>query len=854
MLIAGGFFVTHFFQDEVIHFVINQINKQVDTKIQVQSADFSIFRKFPNASVEFRQVTMSSVKGFDALSFGDEGEQLLSAQKIFIELNLFRLLNKDFRITKIQINDGNINLLTDEKGKHNFIFWRSQAGADTSTIYLQNITLRHVDIRYRHKQSDTDIALYAEKAELTGKFASKQYALGIDLKGIMRSLSVENVSYITDRTIEISGKLDVNDQVYTIQKTNLTIAKMDMVASGGFSIDQFVDLDLHFEGKRLDYGSIVSLLPEQYARPLADYHAKGIFSFSVDLTGYANKGNIPAINARMYAEKAEVTHLLTKIKLTNLSFDEVFSYDPKKKESSITVKSFACRMGKGAISGKFTVQNLKKPVIAAKIDADVDLSQLYYFIPVKEITTINGSAKGALSISAQLKKLSLQKPEDISRLNLQGTIDLKNVQMKLKNKGYSIDQINGTVAFDKETTLKNFSFRMNHNDFLVNGNIKDLIPYMLRQQKTLSVRANVDSRNFCVDSLVTAEVPQAANNKAKSNALSLPQDILFDISFKTLSFYYQNFKAENLTANISYKPNLIAVRAVNFSTMAGNVSGTGTITQNAKGLQVLGETKLQQLDVRQMFQTFHNFSQDVLRSEHIKGSLSGDLSFAVAWDNQMNLKKDAITVESDLTIEGGELINFKPLENLSRFVALEELQNIKFSTLHSQVFVKDQQITFPKSDINSSAFNLSGSGIHNFDNVYEYKVKILLSELLAAKARKAKRENYEHEYPEDGGKRTSLYLKVNGQGTMFKIVYDKQSAKASVSSDIRQEKQTIKGMLKEEFGWFKKDSTLQTPAATGRSAQLRFTFDEEEKTSTDKSKNSKNNQQQEDKFIIEGWD
>jgi len=98
--------------------------------------------------------------------------------------------------------------------------------------------------------------------------------------------------------------------------------------------------------------------------------------------------------------------------------------------------------------------------------------------------------------------------------------------------------------------------------------------------------------------------------------------------------------------------------------------------------------------------------------------------------------------------------------------------------------------------------------------------------LLAAKARKAKRENRENEYTEDGDKRAALHLKVDGQSNDFKISYDKQSAKASVAEDIRNEKQTFKSILKEEFGLFKKD-TLIKPTTSDKSGKLRFTFDDE---------------------------
>jgi hypothetical protein len=219
------------------------------------------------------------------------------------------------------------------------------------------------------------------------------------------------------------------------------------------------------------------------------------------------------------------------------------------------------------------------------------------------------------------------------------------------------------------------------------------------------------------------------------------------------------------------------------------------------------------------------------------------------------LLRDRIIVNGSLNLNGGELVNFEPLNNLSRFVALEELKNVRFSKVRTQISVRDGKLTFPQTDILTSAFDIMGSGEHHFDNSYTYRVKILLSELLAAKARKAKRENRENDYVEDDGKHASIHLKITGQGSDFKINYDRQSAKASVAANIRNEKQTLKSILKEELGWFKKDSTVMppTPANTGT---LRFTFDDETqqpKPSDKKGEKKKKEAKDEEKIKLE-WE
>jgi hypothetical protein len=353
-----------------------------------------------------------------------------------------------------------------------------------------------------------------------------------------------------------------------------------------------------------------------------------------------------------------------------------------------------------------------------------------------------------------------------------------------------------------------------------------LTPYLLNRSKSVYLKANVISQYLCVDSLLLSN-PATPQNQENVKPL-LPENIDFDTNIEAQKFRYQNFEAERMKANLAYRPLNLEIKSIDFSVMSGRIRGSGAIANDKSGnLRVLGETTLSRVDVRQLFATFDNFGQDVFRAEHVNGKLSGELGFAVGWNSKMQLQQNTILVEGSMDLDGGELVNFEPLNSLSKFVALEELQNIRFSKLRTQISIRNKKLTIPRTDVQTSSFDILCEGEHNFDNSYTYRVKILLSELLAAKARKAKRENSENEYVEDGGKRTALYLKIAGQGDKFNINYDKQSAKASVKEDIRNETQTLKNLLKINLGLFKKDTTTITPKpkTPDNNEQLQFIFD-----------------------------
>ena len=105
--------------------------------------------------------------------------------------------------------------------------------------------------------------------------------------------------------------------------------------------------------------------------------------------------------------------------------------------------------------------------------------------------------------------------------------------------------------------------------------------------------------------------------------------------------------------------------------------------------------------------------------------------------------------------------------------------------------------------------------------------------MLGKKSRKAKIENTEFGVIEDDGLGMWLFLTMTGTVDSPIIKYDKKGYLQKIGADFREEKQTLKQILNEEFGWFKKDTTI---------------------TEKKKDKNKKKKEKFGDDYFIIEWD
>ena len=178
-------------------------------------------------------------------------------------------------------------------------------------------------------------------------------------------------------------------------------------------------------------------------------------------------------------------------------------------------------------------------------------------------------------------------------------------------------------------------------------------------------------------------------------------------------------------------------------------------------------------------------------------------------------------------IENGELNNFEPMLALSRYLKGADLKRITFSTLQNQIEIKNSSIIFPAMHIQSSAMDLVASGTHSFSNIVDYKLQMLLSQLTG---RKVKEQHTEFGTIEDDGLgRIKLFLSMKGPMKNPKITYDRKSVEENITHQVKTEKQNLKGILKEEFGWFKKDAVkTQKDSSASVKQELEIDTDDQE--------------------------
>jgi len=217
---------------------------------------------------------------------------------------------------------------------------------------------------------------------------------------------------------------------------------------------------------------------------------------------------------------------------------------------------------------------------------------------------------------------------------------------------------------------------------------------------------------------------------------------------------------------------------------------------------------LNNININKLFTVFNNFEQDVITNKNIKGHLTADFVLNYNFDKDWNIISKSIVLESNVIIRNGELNNIKELDALSKYTRIDDFSHIKFSTLENTIQIKDRKILIPDMLIKSNKLDIDLAGTHSFDNVYDYHIAVLMSDLMAKKAKK-KSNNEFGEVENDGYGKTKLFFHIVGKGEDIQVKYDRKSLAKKLKNDMKEEGSDLKKALNKEFGWFKNSQEAQ---------------------------------------------
>lgn len=809
LLTCIGVSLVFIYEDEVKGVIIKELNKNLKAEIRIdpKNIDLTFISSFPKCAIEFKNLTAMEawqVKEKDTLAF---------VESLSLRFSLKDLFDKKYDIKQISIKNARCYLKVNKKGQPNYEVWKSDDTSHTSNdslkFKLEGIKLKNIIVLFKNNKQKVKLDFIINDLLFKGDFSENNYEMSSEGQVKINSIGFGKITYLKNKNLNLDAALNINSSNYIIKKVDLALNKMFFEANGNFIYkDSLENLKLNYNAKNLDIESILSLLPEKYKERINDYKSTGEFFANGDLV-YTNTDF--STHTKFGIAKATIEYKPKSSVLTNVVIRGELAMD--KTNSHLNIEQFNADLSGDNINGKLFIENFNDPLINASANGKFKLQNFYSFWPIDTLQKLEGNLKFNGNVKGKLSDLKQNAFSEKLSLGLNVEVDSLKVKFKNDEKEIAIESCK-IIARDRDINVENFRLKKGKSDVEVNGTIPGMFNYLLDNKAPLIIKGTLISVNFEMEDFIF----NGNTSKAASEGeFSMPANVNLVLDAGIKHFSFGKFEATEITGNFELKNQKAMVSDMKFKTMEGEASVDALVDGSGKELEVSLQSQLKNLNVKKMFFQLNNFGQTTLLDKNINGYITAAINFSGNWNKKLEPLLNSIMCTSDFNIERGELIDFKPLESLAKFVDVQELKRIKFSSLSSNMEIRKSVIYIPKTAIKNSALNLDFSGTHTFNNDVDYHIRLLISDLLAKK-RKADDEFGPVENDPDN--RRSAFILMTGNIDNLIIKYDKQGLKQKIKEDIKQEKQNLKQILKEEFGAFKRDTLKKTGTKAGQKFEL----------------------------------
>lgn len=838
-LISASFIL----QDKVAGMILKSLNNEIQTKFEFRSSHLSFLRRFPRASLDLRNVLVHPSPGFDAASFGKKGaDTLLFAKSVTGEFSIKDIIRGVYNIDRMIIRQGKLNIFTDSAGKVNYEITAPSATSPTDdnfSINLDRISVSDIDILYRDLATKVLIAGSAGEGKIKSHITGNTIDFTADAKLEINNLSIYNFS-VNKKIYATAGVvLHYASDGITIRKGNLEFDRIALAVSGFISEDDRLDLALR--GENVNISGIKKYLPDNVSSKISAYDPSGILSLQSTIRGKISRTLNPAIEIKFNLKDGHVSYLNSSLNINALSFKGYFSNGSGRKPSTSVVSfdDINGTLGSASFRGAFLLADFESPDCRLKLEGKLIADEIREFFHVKNISTAKGNFDFNITAGGKIPVLDKFTFNDFLDLKPVAEMNFNSFGIGVQHDSLLLENVIGKISFSDIVSAKDLRFRFRDHDFLLSGSFMNLPEWLSGKPVTLSAKVSLNAAAFRPAVLFPSLADTSSSPK---KAFMMPDKVCLDLRFGCDDFAYKTFSADKIQASISYKPGILNFKSLTVNSMDGVISGNGFLVQNKdKSYLGRGTFSISSVDIKKAFTEFRNFGQGFILAENLAGKLTGNISVLVPADSILVPKIKSLSAEGKYSVSDGALVDFKPIEELSTFINISELRDIHFNDLSNDFFIRNNYFYVPQMEVKSSAADLQISGKHSFDNDYEYHIKILLSEMLSKKLHKPRPNTTEFgAVADDGLGRTSVLLKVVNKGEDIKVSYDIKAAGNQVREDIRNERKTLKNILNQEYGWFRKD-TASLPDQKETSPRIKVLWGDADTTKVEEEKPQEKN-------------
>ena len=811
MLLISG--CLYFFKDEICGYAVGEVNKHLKAKVSVSDVDLTFWGSFPSLSVDFNHVFIQ-----DSYERATVKDTLLYSDRIRMKFNPLDIWEENYKVHSLEIAPGTVQLKVNRRGEVNYDILKETSDTTQSNfeLALESVELENVRLSYKNRLTGQTYCTRLSQLELQGNFDQDRFDLATNADLTIEKIKSGKVTLISDQPASINVKVSVDklQDIVSLPKATISIAELPFEISGTFRKDSTL-FELH--SKDIPLTDFAQKFAVSGTDDIKKYKGSGI-AFA-DITVKAlNETDEPARIACDFGIKdGELTEPGSGIRLSKITMEGRYSNVDGKSREYLELKKLRFQTPGGPFKGDLRVTEFQSPKYEGSANGIIDLRMLHSLFGLPMVEKIQGH----IDLSADFDVRTIRQEngsQDFSVEQCDGNVVLDQIILKLKEDQRTFRNVNGALYLrGDEAGIDQVSLNVGETDLKLDGVFRNIVPY-LEGEGALEADVAISGNKIDLQDLGTTTKEEKIQEE---RIFVIPDNIHGTMQTEIGELKYEKHRFMNVSGNMQMTEHRLFFPSIRLQNAQADIGGSVLIEEKSPEIfTITAEVQSDNLEFKPLFREWDNFNQSVIGEENIFGKAQSKVYFSAPFDLRSGIISKAIKAQVYLKITDGKLKNVNSFKSITESlqtstakmvigkdnIALLEkkLLDLRFETLENTFTIENGKLTIPEMMIHTSALDVETSGTHTFENMIDYRFAFRFRDL------KDKSRITEFGEEVDDGTGMKVYMRMYGPVDKPTIVWDKTSRKQQLKEDLKQEKETVKSMLKSEFGLFKNDSTVKS--------------------------------------------
>jgi uncharacterized protein YggL (DUF469 family) len=484
---------------------------------------------------------------------------------------------------------------------------------------------------------------------------------------------------------------------------------------------------LSVNSEKIDFKSILSLIPAIYTNSFNGLKADGKVQFSASAKGKMVGENYPLFNIKLGVENGwfQYPELPKSLKNINLLL-QVANKTAKLESLEVDLAKLSFDMGGNVFAAKAHIENpLNDMNINAFAKGTIDLGMIKDFYPLDKNINLNGLFNVDLNLAG---KMSYYEQSQFDKLTFGGNMLIKNLLLKTSDLKNDLSISTAKMQFsNKFVGLSQFSAKIGKNDVSANGKLENFLAYIFNNQ-TLKGELNLNSNYLNLNDFIsessekTAEKVKKSEEKTENSVIEIPKNLNFNLQAQFKELIYEKMNFTSVHGVLSVADGILTFKNLGLNGFGGSLNINGQYSSaDVKKPTANLSLNLSNAAFNQVFMQIETMQKLTPIFEYLSGNFSTKLNFNSIL--QQNMMPDLVTLSADgsLSIQSAGVKEIPVLavlaQNLQKIpnAKIPNLSNTMLKNLAVDFKIRDGKIEIKPFNFNVSDLKISLGGTSGLD-------------------------------------------------------------------------------------------------------------------------------------------